>query len=92
MLSAGLLARRPHGPQLVRQRVGPEVGQKQAAKEQEIGAVASAARRLELRHAHGFHVEIQDHQREDDQGERQDQAGPRLHLALGIKKKINKRN
>lgn len=58
MLGAGLLATRPHGPQLVRQRVGPEVGQKQAAEKQEVGAVAGTAWGLELCHADGLHVEV----------------------------------
>lgn len=84
MLGAGLLAARPHGPELVRQWVSPEVGQKQATEEQEVGAVASATWGLELRHADRLNVEIQDHHREDDHGKRQDQAGPRLHLALEI--------
>lgn len=76
MLSAGLLAARPNGPQLVRQRVGPEVCQKQAAEEQEVGAVAGAAWGLELCHADRLHIEVQDHHGEDDHGEGQDQAGP----------------
>lgn len=76
MFGAGLLAAGPHGPQLVCQRMGPEVGQKQSAKEQEVGAVAGAAWGLELCHADRIHVEVQDHHREDDHGEGQDQAGP----------------
>lgn len=89
MFSAGLLAARTHGPQLVRQWVGPEVGQKQAAEEQEVRAVASTAGGLELRHADRLHVEVQDHHREDDQCKGQDQAGPRLQLALEISGKLS---
>lgn len=76
MLSAGLLATCPHGPQLVGQRVGPEVGQKEAAEEQEVGAVAGAAWSLKLCHADRLHIEIQYHHREDYHAKGQDQARP----------------
>lgn len=76
MLSAGLLHGLAHGPQLVSQGVRPEVGQQQAAEEEEDGAVAGTAGRLHLGHADGLHVEIQDHHGKDDHGEGQDEAGP----------------
>lgn len=88
VLGAGLLGRLAHGPQLVGQRVRPEVGQQQAAEEEEDRAVAGAAGRLHLGHADGLHVEVQDHHREDDHGKGQDEGWPRIHLALNHKVRI----
>lgn len=46
------------GSQLPRQRVRPEVGQQQAAEEEEDGAVTGATGGLHLDDAHGLHVKV----------------------------------
>lgn len=83
VLGAGLLARRfAHRAQLVRERVGPEVGQQEGAEEEGQSAVAGTPRRLHLGAADGLHVELQDGHGEDDHREGQDEGRPRLHFAL----------
>lgn len=81
VLRAALL-RRAHGPELVGERVGPEVGQQQRAQEEGAGAVAGAPRRLHLGAADGLHVKLQDGHGEDDHPKRQEESRPRLDFTL----------
>lgn len=85
MLCAAVVRWFAHGAQLVSQRVSPEVCQQQCAEEEGQGAITGAPRRLHLGAADGLDVKLQDRDGEDDHPERQDERGPRLHFALGLR-------
>lgn len=80
---ADMLRRFAHGAQLVRQRVGPEVGQKQSAAEEGQRAVPGTAGHLHFGTADGLNIELQDHHREDNHPKRQDEGRPGFHFTLG---------
>lgn len=76
------LLRLAHGPELVGERVGPEVGQQQRTQEEGGCAVAGAPRRLHLSAADGLHVKLQEGHGEDDHPQRQEERRPRLDFTL----------
>lgn len=82
MFCADLLRRFAHGAKLVRQRVGPEVGQKQGTAEKGKCAISGTPGRLHFGTADGLNIELQDHHREDDHPERQDEGRPRFYFTL----------
>lgn len=92
MFCADLLRWFAHGAQLIRQWVCPEISQQHRAQKQGEGAVAGAPGRLHLGDADGFHVELQDHDGENDHPKREDEGGPGVNFALWKKKYVETLN
>lgn len=79
-----------HSSKLVCYWMRPKVSKKQSTNENKKGSISSTCGSFHLHRAYGLHVEIQDHNKEDDCYERHDERWPRLYFTLQQKKISNR--
>lgn len=85
MLRALLVCCSVHGPELVCYWMCPEISKKERTNKNGQGSIAGTLGYFHFDWTNGIHIEVQDHDKKDNCGERHDERKPRLNLTLEMK-------
>ena len=82
MLRALLVCCSGHSPELVCYWMCPEISKKERTNKNRQGSIAGTLGYFHFDWTNGIHIEVQDHDKKDNCGERHDERKPRLNLTL----------